>query len=162
VAAEPATRPSSIKTIEDIGNCLGLVFRGQPVAFSSDVTLPRSYVRLETLQVVDITIHQLKPCLVPYVSSLALPFIFADMPTVERPFATLAPSMHGLGLHRIDIDVTGVDYRTACVVQIRKVLEHVERVLSGAWTQAADRNICSYTVVSRFISGGGRFPGVNS
>ena len=146
----------------NIGNWLGLTFRGTVVEFGADVTLPRSYVCLETMAVVVLERQLVRPCLVPYVRSYPLPLIFTESAAPERPFVSLAPTGHILGTQRVDIDLTGVEYRSACALQMRKVLAQAERLLPVDWTAVVEAAALSYVVVSKIVGAGGRFPGSNS
>ncbi len=98
----------------------------------------------------------------PYVRSYPLPFIFTDFGTRELPFMSLAPAGHVLGTQRVKIALAGSEYRAACALQLRKVLEHAERLLPETWYGAVAKNASSYVVYSKVVSGHDWLPGGNS
>lgn len=87
---------------------------------------------------------------------------FADFGTRELPFMSLAPAGHVLGTQRVKITLVGIEYRSACALQLRKVLEHAEQLLPETWYGSVEKNASSYVVCSKVVSGLDWLPGSNS
>lgn len=87
---------------------------------------------------------------------------FADFGTRELPFMSLAPAGHVLGTQHVKITLSSGEYRAACALQLRKVLEHADRLLPETWYGAVAKHASSYVVYSKVVSGHDWLPGSNS